>query len=86
MLQQHPRFVDHGRALSTLQCVLSNCQQPLATSTTVDCRYERLARIPINFNRMIVNAMSAVRLCPAGVKDVHDMLVGGGLMPSSQLK
>ncbi len=39
------------------------------------CRYGRLAKIPISFNRAIVNFMSAIRLCPAGVKDVHDMLV-----------
>lgn len=37
--------------------------------------YGRLAKIPISFNRAIVNFMSAIRLCPAGVKDVHDMLI-----------
>ena len=49
-------------------CLMTHCQD--------DCRYQRLAKIPISFNRAVVNFMSAIRLCPAGVKDVHDMLVG----------
>lgn len=39
------------------------------------CRYGRLAKIPISFNRAMVNFFAALRLCPRGVKDVHDMLV-----------
>lgn len=38
-------------------------------------RYGRLAKIPISFNRAMVNFFAALHLCPKGVKDVHDMLV-----------
>ncbi|KAL3156964.1 hypothetical protein ABBQ38_001222 [Trebouxia sp. C0009 RCD-2024] len=37
--------------------------------------YGRLAKIPISFNRAMVNFFAALHLCPKGVKDVHDMLI-----------
>jgi 24-methylenesterol C-methyltransferase len=37
--------------------------------------YNRLQRIPKGWNQAMVNGMSAIGLCPKGVKEVHDMLI-----------
>ena len=39
------------------------------------CRYGRLEKIPISFNKALVSLMSTLHICPKGVYEVHEMLV-----------
>ena len=65
-----PCLLDIEHQVYLCACWHSNTQRQVYL-----CRYGRLAKIPISFNRAMVNFFAAVRLCPRGVKDVHDMLV-----------
>lgn len=71
----HYLFMLASRGLQMLGWCCTRQILPVLQPYSWMCRYGRLAKIPISVNRAIVNTLATLRLCPAGVKSVHDMLV-----------
>lgn len=51
------------------------CCPDMCLKVFAACRYGRLEKIPISFNKALVSLMSTLHICPKGVYEVHEMLV-----------